>query len=87
MSLLTGLRFHEHPRIQATDPVAGDKSVGSRSLTPSGVVWNFWCLGTELKCLSYLGESTWDQEERLAWKDNGDLPSSIGWLWLLHSLI
>jgi hypothetical protein len=81
------LSFHDPPGIRDTDPVEGDKSVGSQPLTPSGVVWSFWCLGTELKCLSHPGDSTRDQEERLAWKDKGDLPNSIGWLWLLHGLI
>lgn len=37
--------------------------------------------------LSYLGESTWDQEESLAWKDMGGLPSSASWLWPQHNLI
>lgn len=73
------LSFLEHPGIQDADPMEGDKSVGSQSLTLSGVVWSFWCLGTEMKCLSYPGESTWDQEERLAWKDNGDLPVLAGY--------
>lgn len=42
-------------------------------------VWD----GAEL----YLGESTWDQEESLVWKDNGGLPSSASWLWPQHNLI